>query len=111
MRNIVTVEKIKETATYKELESKKDITKCNFLIQRVIREKISHAVQVYNNTGFIPQTVSSFYLEAVKDIIKESQDNDASRLMTAENVVIDCKNENKPCSPNLKYGYLECTDC
>lgn len=89
MRNIFTVEKIKETATFKELESKKDITKCNFLIQRVIREKISHAVQVYNNTGFIPQTVSSFYLEVVKDIIKESQDNDASRLMTAEKINLD----------------------
>ena len=70
MRNIYTVEKIQESATYKELESKKEVAKCNFLTQRVIREKITHAVQVHKNTGSIPNTVSGIYLQVVNDFIK-----------------------------------------
>ena len=88
MRNIYTVEKIKESLTYKELESKGEIAKCQFLIQRIIRGKITNAVLVYNNTGFIPNTVSGIYLAVVKDIINEAKniEVDYSMVMTAEQI-------------------------
>lgn len=73
MRNIYTQDAIKESPTYKALESKNEIAKCNFLTQRVIREKITHAVQVHKNTGFIPNTVSGIYLEVVNDLIKNNK--------------------------------------
>ena len=90
MRNTYTVDAIKETLTYKELESKKEIAKCAFLTQRLIREKISHAVAVFNNTGSIPGTVSGIYLQVVLDFctpnIPNLKEVDYSSVMTAENL-------------------------
>ena len=87
MRNIYTVDKIKESATYRELESKKEIAKCSFLTQRLIREKISHAVAVWKNTGFIPQTVSGIYLAVVQDIINQEQ-TDRAFMMNCESITL-----------------------
>ncbi len=70
MRNIYTVDAIQETLTYKALDSKKEVAKCNFLTQREVRKRISHAVQVFLNTGTIPSTVSGMYLEVANDLIR-----------------------------------------
>jgi len=88
MRNTYTQEAIKETPTYKELESKGETTKCKFLLQKGERERISNAVQVFKNTGSIPNTVSGIYLSVVKDIINEAKniEVDYSTVMTAEKI-------------------------
>ena len=92
MRNIYTIAAIQETATYKELVSKKENFKINLLHTRVVRERITHAVQVWKNTSHVPNTVSGMELSVVADLIamsKQSVNNievDYSTVMTAENL-------------------------
>jgi len=85
MRNTFTIEAIKETATYRSLESKNEIVKCNFLQQKSIRERITHAFYVWKNTGRIPNTVNGYELLLVEDLIK-MQGPDYSSSMTAEDI-------------------------
>ena len=70
MRNIFTIEAIKETATYKELVSKKEQVKINILEHRDSRGRITHAYQVFKNTGHIPNTVQYYELSVVNDLIQ-----------------------------------------
>lgn len=70
MRSNFTIEQIKATKTYKDLEAKKEIAKCNFLEERTARHRMYHAFLVHRNTGRIPTTVSGMYLEVVQDFIR-----------------------------------------
>lgn len=88
MRNTITIDRLKETATYKELASKKEDVRIKFLEKKSEREKISHAFQVYKNTNHIPNTVSGINLAVVKDLIREMQP-DASFMMTCENIYLN----------------------
>ena len=69
MDNTFTIEAIKETATYKELVSKKEMVKINILEQRDVRKRITHAFKVWENTGHIPTTLNYTELEVVNDLI------------------------------------------
>lgn len=69
MRNIFLVERIKETATYKELERKKESIKCAMLEKRDERDKITNAFLIYKNKGEIPPHVTGVNLRVVKDLI------------------------------------------
>lgn len=70
MRNIFTTEAIMETETYKSLVSKKEQCKVNILLQRIVRERITHAFWVYQNTGTIPTTVKYMEVDVVNDLIR-----------------------------------------
>lgn len=85
MRNTISVERLKEMPTYKELVSKKQTVKLEFLEKKSEREKISHAFQVYKNTGAIPTTVFGVNLALVNDLVADLQ-IDASHRMTSENL-------------------------
>ena len=85
MRATITLEKLKETSTYKELLSKKETVKLAFLEQKSTREKITNAFLVFKNTNHIPNTVSGVNLSVVKDLIRELG-TDRSHLMTAEDI-------------------------
>ena len=69
MRNIITIELLKSTATYRELESKKEQVKINILETRASRERITHAFYVWKNQGIIPTTVKYYELAVVNDLI------------------------------------------
>lgn len=117
MRNTFSVEQIRDTKTYRLLADKKEQVLCNFLEQRTARHKMYHAYLVYKNIGVIPGTVDGMYKSVVEDFISlDNTEIDASIIMTAEEVTLTdnklkCGNPNPPCSGNLKFGVLECTDC
>lgn len=69
MRATITIDRLKETETYRELESKQERVKLNFLEQKSTREKITNAFLVHKNTGHIPNTVTGYNLAVVKDLI------------------------------------------
>lgn len=69
MRNILSIEKLKETPTYQTLAIKKEIIKMGFLEKRATREIISNGFMVYKNTGIIPGNVTGTNLQIVKDLI------------------------------------------
>jgi len=87
MDNTFTIQAIQETPTYKALASKKENVKINILEQRVVRQRITHAYQVYVNTGHIPATVRFMELDVVNDLIRSKQ-TDRSSGMSAENLDI-----------------------
>ena len=85
MDSTLTIEAIKETATYKELVSKKEHAKYNFLETRVSRARMTHAFTVYKNRGFIPNTLRCAELPCVQDLIRMQQ-TDRSFDMTSEEI-------------------------
>lgn len=74
MRNTFTVQAIQDTATYKELLSKNQLVKTNFLEQKSQREKITNAFLVFKNTGHVPNTVTGTNLSVVNDLIRMSEE-------------------------------------
>lgn len=92
MRNLYTVEQIRNTKTYRLLADKKETVKCNFLENRRVREIITHAYLVHKNTGQIPNTVTGLNLSVVKDFISlDNTEIDASIIMTAEEIKLTNK--------------------
>jgi len=83
---IFTIERIQNTKTYKGLKAKKETIKCNFLENKSVRERITNAYNVFDNTGKIPDLVTCESRQVVIDLIEESQKNDASRFMSCENI-------------------------
>jgi len=87
MREMFTIEAIKETATYKELLSKKDHFKISLLEKRDARERITHAFHVWKNTGQIPTTVRNCEYQMVNDFIA-MQEIDRSIGMSSEDIFL-----------------------
>lgn len=85
MDNTFTISAIQETPTYKALASKKEQVKINILEQRIVRQRITHAFKVWQNTGKIPTTVKFIELDVVNDLINAKQ-TDRSFGMSAENL-------------------------
>ena len=71
MKNIFTIEAIKATPTYRSFESKGQSFKTRILEQREVRKRITHAYNVWCNTGGIPSTVRFMELDIVKDLINQ----------------------------------------
>lgn len=90
MRNVILVERIQNTDTYKNLLAKKENIKIGLLEKRATREIITNGFQVYKNTGVIPGNVTGVNLQVVKDLIEIDRINnikvDYSTVMTAENL-------------------------
>jgi hypothetical protein len=81
----MTIEAIRETATHRELSSKKEQFKINLLETRIVRSRISNAFQVWKNTNFIPATVRGMERSVVEDLVL-MQGADYSTAMTAEDI-------------------------
>ena len=85
MRNIFTIEAITETATHKELVSKKENFKIELLEKRIARERITNAFHVYKNKGVIPTTVKGTEFAITNDLINLSE-IDRSISMNCEEI-------------------------
>jgi len=83
--DIFTIEKIRETATHKELISKNENFKVNLLESRIARGRITNAFKVWKNTGTIPTTVRNIELAIVNDFINMQQ-HDRSGELTADEI-------------------------
>lgn len=44
-------------------------------------------------------------------VLEEQVEQLRKQAIVAQNEQLKCGNSNPPCSPNIKFGYLECTEC
>lgn len=66
----LSVEKIQETATFKNLVEKKEVIKASFLTKKNIRELITNGFEIYKNTGATPTYIGGNNLKIIKDLIE-----------------------------------------
>lgn len=68
-------QKLQETATYKELEAKKETIKLSFINGRSMRKQITHGFMVHKNTGVIPAHIQGVNRKLINDLIEMEKIN------------------------------------
>jgi len=68
----IPVEIIQETKTYKDLISRKETIKASFLEKRQVRQLITNAFLVNQNTGNIPEGIGHTNKNVVLDLVKSN---------------------------------------
>jgi hypothetical protein len=73
--HLISIERIKETQTYKDLLQRKETIKASFLIKRSVREQITNGFFIFKNSGVIPAHIAGANLQIIKDLISIEQIN------------------------------------
>ena len=68
--NIISIEKIESTEAFKKID--KSIQP--LYLKRVNREKITHALIVYKNTGYLDESLGRHSVNIAKELIKIQED-------------------------------------
>lgn len=68
--NIISIEQIESTEAFKSID--KAIQP--LYLKRVNREKISHALVVYKNTGYLDENLGRHSINIAKELIKIQED-------------------------------------